>query len=305
MRDPIEVAREMVPELRKQADLVAIVSHCGHEVEWQIAREVPGVDLIVGAHSHKRFPHAVYVAADRPGPTDPPGTVYVQAHQWGGELGRLDLTLREQTDGRWRVSRYAPALVPVTKQYAEDPQVARTVARYWDQIKARYGAVVGQATGEFTEAIGQDYTNYYLVADAVQQALGTQFDLENRSGVRAPILAGPITMGDIIGVDPFDNTLVTYKIKGSDLKRVLARWRPSTSASLRYEVRYEATAAGMGSGGTDARARRGASSARPWMASPSRTTLSIPARPTRSFSAARSSRSPSNQATPAVYAATC
>jgi hypothetical protein len=194
LRDPLDVAREMIPLLRKQADLVVIVAHVGHEVEWQIAREVPGVDVIVGAHSHKRFPNGVYVAANTPGPNDPPGTVYVQAHQWGGELGRLDLTVAEQPNGRWRVARYGATLLPVTGKYAPDPQVARTVARYWDKIKNKYGVVVGQATGEFTEARGQDYTNYYLVADAVQQTLGTQFDLENRSGVRGPLLTGPVTM---------------------------------------------------------------------------------------------------------------
>lgn len=250
LRDPLDVAREMVPLLRKQADLVVIVAHVGHEIEWQIAREVPGVDVIVGAHSHKRFSHGVYVAANAPGPADPPGTVYVQAHQWGGELGRLDLTVAEQPGGRWRVTRYGAQLLPITDRYAPDPLVARTVARYWDRIKNKYGVVVGRATGEFTEARGQDYTNYYLVADAVQQMTGAQFDLENRSGVRGPLLAGPVTTGDIIGVDPFDNTLITYKIKGADLKRILARSRPSTSASLRYEVRYDAGA--RSGNGTDA-----------------------------------------------------
>jgi 2',3'-cyclic-nucleotide 2'-phosphodiesterase (5'-nucleotidase family) len=65
-------------------------------------------------------------------------------------------------------------------------------------------------------------------------------------------------MADIIGVDPFDNTLVTFKIKGSDLKRILARSRPSTSASLRYEVRYEAGAARSGNGGGNTDAARSA-----------------------------------------------
>jgi len=34
------------------------------------------------------------------------GTIIVQAHQWGGELGRLDLLFEKNPQGVWRVDRY-------------------------------------------------------------------------------------------------------------------------------------------------------------------------------------------------------
>jgi 5'-nucleotidase len=247
MRDPVEVAREMVPRLRKQADLVVLVAHNGLDVDRQIAREVPGIDIIVGGHSHTRVPHGIYVLANNPGPQDPKGTIIVQAHQWVGELGRLDVTVTEGADSRWRVSRYAASLLPVTDRYADHPAVAKTVAGYWDQIKDKYAVQIGQATDDFSEVDGLDPTNYYLVADAVREASGAQFDLENFGGVRAPILKGPITLADLVTLDPFANTVYTFKIKGADLKKLLVATRPATSAGLRYELRREASPAG-GSG---------------------------------------------------------
>lgn len=255
MREPLAVARELVPQLRQQADLVVLIAHNGLEVDRQIARQVPGIDLIVGGHSHTRVPQGLYVLADSPGPSDPRGTIVVQAHQWGGELGRLDLIVTEGADNRWRVTRYGESLLPVTSQYADDPDVARTVAGYWDRIKNKYAVVVGEAKDEFCEVDGLDATNYYLVADAVQSALGTDFDLENVGGVRAPLLKGPITMGDLVSLDPFNNTVYTFKIRGADLKRLLVATRPATSSTLRYELRREAPPAQTPTGDAPLRRR--------------------------------------------------
>jgi 5'-nucleotidase / UDP-sugar diphosphatase len=47
-----EVAKTYVPELRKKADIVVVLSHEGTAVDYKMAREVAGIDLIIGAHSH-------------------------------------------------------------------------------------------------------------------------------------------------------------------------------------------------------------------------------------------------------------
>ncbi len=219
----------------QQADLVVLVAHDGLDVDRRMAREVPGIDIIVGGHSHTRVPHGIYALADNPGPGDPKGTIIVQAHQWVGEPGPAGRDRDRGADNRWRVSKYAASLLPVTDRYADDPAVARTVAGYWDKIKDKYAARVGQATDDFSEVDGLDPTNYYLVADAVKEASGAEFDLENFGGVRAPILKGPITMADLVTLDPFQNTVYTFKIKGADLKKLLVATRPATSAGLRYE----------------------------------------------------------------------
>ncbi len=237
VRDPLDVARELVPELRKKADLVVVVAHDGLDVDQQMAREIPGIDVIVGGHSHTRVPRGIWVAADDPGPNDPPGTVVLQAHQWVAELGRLELTVTENANGKWRVTSYAEQLVPVTGKYADDVQVARTVAGYWDKIKGKYTAVVGQATGDFVEVDGLDPTNYYLMTDAIAEATKAEFELENFGGVRAPLIKGAITAGDLVNLDPFGNTVYTFKITGADLKKLLAETRPATSAALRYSAR--------------------------------------------------------------------
>ena len=56
------------------------------------------------------------------------------------------------------------------------------------------------------------------MADAVRETFGVEVELENIGGVRAPLVRGPITLADLVTLDPFDNTIVTYTIPGSHLR---------------------------------------------------------------------------------------
>ncbi len=235
MRDPLDVASEMIPKLRAQADLVVLISHMGYDQDKRMARDLSGIDVIIGAHSHTRLPVGDYEYAARAKRGHPQGTVITQAHCWGGELGRLDFQVQPGPDGKWRVAQYTAALLMVDDRVKEDKAVADVIAHYWNPIKAKYEEVIGQAADEFVEADSGDATNYYLMCDAIHAGVpGAQFEIENFGGVRAPILKGTITRSELIEVDPFTNTIVSFGIKGADLKKLLGYTRPAPSKTLRY-----------------------------------------------------------------------
>ena len=196
--DEIEAARAWVPKLRAQADVVILLSHCGMDVDEKIAADVPGVDVIIGAHSHSRIPTGELVwrsedlRADGVG-----GTIVVQAHQWGGELGRLDLLIRKGAGGTWQVDRYRSRLLPITAGMPEDPAVAAIVDKFWKPIAGRYGAVVGTASADFSSR-GDDDAPYNLVADAVRDTFTVDFDLENGGGVRPPTVIVPLRVAPVV-----------------------------------------------------------------------------------------------------------
>jgi 5'-nucleotidase / UDP-sugar diphosphatase len=231
----IETARRMVQELRPQADVVIALSHSGDNVDSQIAAAVPGIDVIIGGHSHSRLTWGRLIShSDKLLPGDENGTVVVQAFQWGVELGRLDLLFVRDDSGVWHLDRHRASLIDVTKDIPEDKTVAAVVERYWKPIAARYGEVIGQAAADFIER-GDDLTYYNLVADSVRETFSSEIDLENMGGVRAPLAKGTITKGDLIEMDPFDNTVVTFRISGRDLKKVLQADKPAVSG-LRYRI---------------------------------------------------------------------
>jgi 5'-nucleotidase len=214
---------------------VIAISHAGDMMDNLIAAQVPGIDVIVGGHSHSRLPTGEFVwRSEDLKENDVNGTVIVQAHQWGGEIGRLDLLFARDRKGMWHVDRYRARLIPVTPNIPADAGVAAVVDRYWQPISARYGEVIGQAEADFSSR-GDDEAPYNLVADAVRETFGTEIELENTGGVRAPLIKGPITRGDMVTLDPFNNTVVLFKIAGRDLKRILWQNRPAVSG-IRYRV---------------------------------------------------------------------
>src|SRR5205085_2533483 len=138
MEPPIETARRLVPELRKQADLVIAVTHIGVIEDRQLAAEVPGIDIIVGGHSHTLLPQPLLIPHLRSGDTHSVnGTIIVQDFQWAGTLGRLDLTLHQSTAGKWAVEKYEGKLLPITSAVPEDKRVAALIDRYWKPIKPK------------------------------------------------------------------------------------------------------------------------------------------------------------------------
>jgi 5'-nucleotidase/UDP-sugar diphosphatase len=233
--DVFATAREVVKTLRSQADIVILLSHCGEALDNRLAAEVPGIDVIVGGHSHSRLPVGEFVwRSDDLKVDDVNGTIVVQAFQWGGELGRLDLLFRKGSNRTWSVDRYRERLVPITEATPADPTVATVVDKFWAPIAQRFGQVVGQAVADFSTR-GDDEAPYNLVADAVREMVGAEFELENVGGVRAPLVSGPITQADLVTMDPFDNKVITFKATGRQIREILSRHAPFVSG-LRYRL---------------------------------------------------------------------
>ena len=111
-RSPVEEARKLVPELRKQADVVIAVTHMGHYENGKrginapgdvaLARNVAGIDMVVGGHSQEpvcmdQSGNGEYDSAFGPGKSCTPdqqnGTWIVQAYEWGKYVGQADLSI--------------------------------------------------------------------------------------------------------------------------------------------------------------------------------------------------------------------
>ncbi len=231
----IETAQRLVKALRPEAGIVIAISHAGEATDRQIGAEVQGLDVIVGGHTHSRLPSGAFVwHSDDLKAEEVNGTVIVQDYQWGGELGRLDLLLTRDDSGAWHVDRYRARLIPITPEIPEDKTVAAVVDRFWKPIASHYGEIIGQAADDFSER-GDDQAPYNFVADAVRETCGTEIELENVGGVRAPLIKGNITLENLIEVDPFDNKVVTFKITGAQLKTILLKARPFVSG-IRYRL---------------------------------------------------------------------
>ena len=89
--DPVTAAQVLVPELRKKADVIVALTHLGVDEDRVLASRVPGIDVIVGGHSHTYLWQPLFIRNGTRNGYD--GTAIVQAGRWGDRVGRLAIAI--------------------------------------------------------------------------------------------------------------------------------------------------------------------------------------------------------------------
>ncbi|KAK3097085.1 hypothetical protein FSP39_006245 [Pinctada imbricata] len=198
--DVKESMRSEITKLKAQGvDIIIGVGHYGYGNDMRLAKEVDGIDVLVGGHTHS----FLYKEAGTKGPsveksegpyptvvTRPDGKpcLVVQVFFAGKYLGRLHVNFDNQGD----VTRWSG--LPILLDSSVQPGNLITDAMVAYHVKS-----LGQ-NGEWTDA-----------AIAVL----------NSGGIRAPIVQGNITRGDILTVQPFGNNVDIITITGLTLKKML------------------------------------------------------------------------------------
>jgi 2',3'-cyclic-nucleotide 2'-phosphodiesterase (5'-nucleotidase family) len=149
-------------------------------------------------------------------------------------LGRLDLLLQKNAAGKWRVNRYQEQLLPVTSETPENPAVKAVLDKLWAPYAAKYDEVLATATGDFADR-GDDFSQNNFFADAVRAEFGVEVEFEGLGGVHWPIIAGPVTRAMLVDVDQNTSTVVTFCMKGSEIRRFVQQSTPICSG-LRYRM---------------------------------------------------------------------
>ncbi len=206
---PEAAVREHLPRLRREADLVVVLSHLGFAADRKLAKQVPGIDVIVGGHSHTRLKEPVKVN----------GTYIVQAFEHGKVLGVLDLSLR-----RGKVVRAAGRLVEIKPEVGQaDPEVLEIVKKYQQKVDSSLNEVVGEAAADLdaSQARIKETNLGNLVADVLREKTGADVAILNGGSFRASIPRGPITRKQLYTALPFDNYLVALRLTGRQLREAL------------------------------------------------------------------------------------
>lgn len=119
--DPADAVREHLNDLSAQVDLMVVLSNLGPAPEQELARQVPGIDLIVGGGS----------GAPRSGVVWEGETALVRAGGLGEYLGITEVILGAQ--GNLSVSSESLALGP---DVPDDPEMTALKSRYQQEYYA-------------------------------------------------------------------------------------------------------------------------------------------------------------------------
>jgi len=141
--DQHEAARQAVDELKEQgANVIVGITHSGVDEDRELAREVLGIDVIVGGHSETALYKPVLQGA----------TIIVQAGSLGRYLGQLELAYNSST-GKVRVRNEEndrPFLIPIDDSFACHPEIDALVQEYTLILNAYIDEMTG---GKFDDVM--------------------------------------------------------------------------------------------------------------------------------------------------------
>lgn len=236
-RPEAAAAKAAVAELRAQgAALIVAATHLGVERyggkdynvrfgDIALAQAVPDLRIILGGHTHVDMKEPLFV-------TTPDGgkTLITQTRGSLSSVYRVALTVARRTGA---VRKVDAKLIPL-EGIAPDPAIAAIVARGKDRVRDQMSRPVGTASaaiekdGTIESSIGE------WVADAERAYAGADVGAMNTFGVRAGLRAGPLTYGDVYEVCPFDGAIVTVRLTGAELRKLVEKTLTPDTVFLQY-----------------------------------------------------------------------
>ncbi|MDH6265583.1 5'-nucleotidase/UDP-sugar diphosphatase [Rhizobium sp. SG_E_25_P2] len=227
--DEITYLKAAVKDVEAQGvNKIVLLSHVGYPRDKQIAAAVDGIDVIVGAHSHTLLSNTDEKAAG-PYPTmvkDPAGieVPVVTAYAYSKYLGELKLVFDDA--GKVKSATGAPKLLDASVK-PDEAYVAK-VKELGAPIEALKAKVIGASTaaidGSRDNCRARECEMGNLVADAMLDRVkdqGIEIAFANGGGLRASIDGGDVSMGEVLTVLPFQNTIATFQLKGEDVVAAL------------------------------------------------------------------------------------
>ncbi|MBY6134986.1 5'-nucleotidase/apyrase family protein [Nocardioides marinus] len=219
-QDEIESLQADVAALEAEGvNKIIALTHVGLPKDLEIAEKVEGIDVVVGGHSHTLLSNTSDKAAG-PYPTMAGDVPVVQAYAYSKYLGELTVTFDDA--GNVTAAEGEPILLDAS--VTPDADIAARVAEMGAPIEEMKTRVVAETTeaveGSREACRSGECAMGNLVADAMLARVkdqGVTIAFQNGGGLRASIDQGEVTMGEVLSVLPFQNTLSTFQVTGQTL----------------------------------------------------------------------------------------
>lgn len=200
-----------IPVLDRQTDLIVVIAHTAFEDGIRIARNVPGIDIVLVASDDAKF-------------SEVDGVLVKSSLGLQKTLGYLKVEVKDD-----KVVSHEERLIWMWADVELKPSAH--VKAFVDEVDEMIGTecsqIIGEAKFDLTlnmypaENAGFENTLGNWITDVMRWKTGAQIGLQNSGGIRADLFAGPITVADIFKVCPFMNRLVEFKLTGRQIKDVL------------------------------------------------------------------------------------
>ena len=228
--DPVASANEVAEELRAEKGCELVVALTHNADPQAFAEKSEGIDAVIAGHEHVLIDDVVTSADGTEVPV-------VEAGSHIGYVGELELTVDLAEDGSYSVSSHTETAHEVTSLAAiADASVTDLTMEIMAENEDVLESPVGEssqtypfpdadydipAPGGWEMVRTEDTPIGHVITASYLAVTGADLAFENAGGIRGGVPQGTVTMGDIVSISPYGNTLSTYQMTGQQILDVL------------------------------------------------------------------------------------
>ena len=232
--EPAASARWTEEVKKLNPDAIIILTHLGFDAEvgpktdistWTftskdaaygtlaIARAAKGANVVIGGHNHVGLIKGYHDKES--------GVLIAESYYGLTDVSKIDLEF-DDTTGKFKSAK--DELVPLwTDKTGEDPKVTETIKKFSMIVNKEMEQPLGSSETDLgfdSDGINSPIGNW--MTDAMRRQTGADMAFQNTAGIRSDMKRGLLKMRDIYQVMPFENTLVTLKMTGAQLKKLIS-----------------------------------------------------------------------------------
>ena len=226
----VAAAKKVIPQVRTKVDLLVVIMHSGldrnpetgtiddeisvngENAAWELAEQVPGIDVIFFGHTHRELPEKIVN-----------GVLLSQARNWGQSLARADVAMRRDTEGHWQVTSKHSKTIPVTSDVLADPAISKLAEPYQEATERYLDTPIATSEKELSGAHSryEDDPLIDLIHKVQLDAGHADVSMATMFNPTAKIAAGPVTVREAAALYIYENTLYVVEMSGAQVKDAL------------------------------------------------------------------------------------
>ncbi|MET3292620.1 UNVERIFIED_CONTAM: 5'-nucleotidase [Brevibacillus sp. OAP136] len=206
---PRAILLEQVSALRPHVDAVVLLSHLGYQLDVELAEQIEGIDVILGAHTHHLLEHGQQVGS----------TLIAQTGKFGQRVGHITLSIDHQSS---KVTA-ADAEVLDPLDYPEDSGVRAFLAQEFRQAEELLITTVAQLPVDFQLDWEKESPFATFLAASIRDWTKADVGMANSGLLLTELPAGPVTKLELLRCLPHPINPCVVTLTGAQLAKVMER----------------------------------------------------------------------------------
>ena len=212
--DNVTTAKKMIKTLKANgADVIIALTHIGYKEDRKLAKQVKGIDLIFGGHSHHYVKKMGHVN----------GTAIVNGGEMGIEVVKVDIPLN--ANGKVLNRDIKMTKIPVMDKISPDKKIENRVAGYVSKFPAEIILGTTETEWDMHSSVTRKGESPVaeMINDMMRKKFGADIILNNGGAFRGNKIykPGPVTDRMLKEIDEFRQYAILLKLKGKYLKDIL------------------------------------------------------------------------------------